>query len=210
MSLREGSEIYNHFVSKNQMRLMDFCDDCVKLLGHDLSHMNIALLNSLHKISMNFLHDDAGIMRINAYDIVAISYSNHQPADGDKVYGLVTSLLQELQNLLEADEDIFDIAAYSLWKLCWIHPYFDGNGRLSRALSYIILTLKLGKSADVFTLPALIMKKEKEYQNLLRQTDLLAGEDYKFDSNKIKPLSQFLSEIYHSAFIDQTYQVVGT
>jgi Fic family protein len=41
------------------------------------------------------------------------------------------------------------LAAYALWRLNWIHPFADGNGRASRILSYVILSLK----SDLF-LPA--------------------------------------------------------
>jgi len=31
-----------------------------------------------------------------------------------------------------------------MWRLNWIHPFSDGNGRTSRALSYAVLCIKLG------------------------------------------------------------------
>lgn len=31
------------------------------------------------------------------------------------------------------------LAAYVMWRLNWIHPFEDGNGRTSRAVSYIVL-----------------------------------------------------------------------
>jgi Fic family protein len=31
-----------------------------------------------------------------------------------------------------------------MWRLNWIHPFTDGNGRTSRALSYALLNIKLG------------------------------------------------------------------
>src|SRR6266853_5258086 len=36
------------------------------------------------------------------------------------------------------------LAAYALWKLNWIHPFTDGNGRTARAISYLLLCLRLG------------------------------------------------------------------
>src|SRR5437660_648445 len=47
-----------------------------------------------------------------------------------------------------ADEDLKDalhLAAYLMWRLNWIHPFRDGNGRTSRAVSYLILTIRLGQ-----------------------------------------------------------------
>lgn len=41
-------------------------------------------------------------------------------------------------------ESAADLAAFVLWKLNWIHPFVDANGRTARALSYLTLNLKLG------------------------------------------------------------------
>ncbi|MDE3175721.1 MAG: Fic family protein, partial [Pseudomonadota bacterium] len=38
----------------------------------------------------------------------------------------------------------FYLSAYAMWRLNWIHPFTDGNGRTSRALSYALLNIKLG------------------------------------------------------------------
>jgi Fic family protein len=37
----------------------------------------------------------------------------------------------------------FHLAAYVMWKLNWIHPFPDGNGRTSRVSSYIVLCTSL-------------------------------------------------------------------
>ena len=35
------------------------------------------------------------------------------------------------------------LAAHVLWKMNWIHPFADGNGRTARAVSYAVLSIKL-------------------------------------------------------------------
>ena len=35
------------------------------------------------------------------------------------------------------------VAAYVLWRICWIHPFDDGNGRTARAASYFVLCQRL-------------------------------------------------------------------
>lgn len=34
--------------------------------------------------------------------------------------------------------------SYILWRLNWIHPFADGNGRTSRAVSYLVLSVRTG------------------------------------------------------------------
>ncbi len=40
--------------------------------------------------------------------------------------------------------DALHLAAYLMWRLNWIHPFVDGNGRTSRAISYLALCVRLG------------------------------------------------------------------
>ena len=36
------------------------------------------------------------------------------------------------------------LGAYIMWRLNWIHPFADGNGRTSRILSYVVLSIRAG------------------------------------------------------------------
>ncbi len=35
-----------------------------------------------------------------------------------------------------------DLAAYGLWRLNWIHPFIEGNGRTARAICYYLLCVR--------------------------------------------------------------------
>jgi Fic family protein len=37
-----------------------------------------------------------------------------------------------------------ELAAYGLWRLNWIHPFIEGNGRTARAASYYLLCVRSG------------------------------------------------------------------
>jgi len=37
-----------------------------------------------------------------------------------------------------------ELAAYGLWRLNWIHPFVEGNGRTARATCYYILCVRSG------------------------------------------------------------------
>jgi Fic family protein len=43
-----------------------------------------------------------------------------------------------------ATDEPYSLAAFALWRLCWIHPFEDGNGRTARAVAYHIICVKLG------------------------------------------------------------------
>jgi Fic family protein len=52
----------------------------------------------------------------------------------------------EVQSLCEYINDNWQstvhLAAYVLWKMNWIHPFADGNGRTARAVSYVVLSIR--------------------------------------------------------------------
>jgi Fic family protein len=37
-----------------------------------------------------------------------------------------------------------ELAAYGLWRLNWIHPFIEGNGRTARAACYFLLCVRSG------------------------------------------------------------------
>jgi Fic family protein len=37
-----------------------------------------------------------------------------------------------------------ELAAYGLWRLNWIHPFIEGNGRTARAICYYLLCVRSG------------------------------------------------------------------
>ena len=64
------------------------------------------------------------------------------------------------------------LAAYVMWRLNWIHPFTDGNGRTSRAVSYLVLCIRLkvllpGK----VTIPEQIEQDRTPYYRALEQAD---------------------------------------
>ena len=36
------------------------------------------------------------------------------------------------------------LSAYVMWRINWIHPFTDGNGRTARATSYLVLSVGTG------------------------------------------------------------------
>jgi Fic family protein len=37
-----------------------------------------------------------------------------------------------------------ELAAFGLWRLNWIHPFIEGNGRTARAMCYFLLCVRSG------------------------------------------------------------------
>ena len=64
------------------------------------------------------------------------------------------------------------LAAYVLWKMNWIHPFADGNGRTARAVSYVVLSIKLDSILPgTPTIPDQIAANKQPYYKALEAAD---------------------------------------
>jgi Fic family protein len=84
------------------------------------------------------------------------------------------------------------LAAYCLWRLNWIHPFTDGNGRTARALCYLVLCVSLGyKLPGANTIPDQISKDKSPYYKALESADL----ECKNERVDLSQLQDYLSEL---------------
>lgn len=71
------------------------------------------------------------------------------------------------------DKNAVHLCAYVLWKLNWIHPFSDGNGRTARAAAYVVLSTKLDSLLPGSpTIPEQIAGDKEPYYNALEAADL--------------------------------------
>ena len=64
------------------------------------------------------------------------------------------------------------LSAYLLWRLNWIHPFVDGNGRTSRMDSYMVLSIRMnGMLPGVPTIPEQIAVDKAPYYAALENAD---------------------------------------
>jgi Fic family protein len=87
-----------------------------------------------------------------------------------------------------SESSAIHLAAYSLWRMNWIHPFVDGNGRTARALSYLLLCLKLEcRLPGVKTIPDLISEDKRPYYDALEAADE-RWEDNSLDLHQLENL----------------------
>lgn len=93
----------------------------------------------LHRHAMAGILPSAGSVRKRSD--LDIAGSQHVLPSHSEVPALLSGACAFV-NERPADDPLF-VAAYILWRLCWIHPFEDGNGRTARAVSYLVLSLRL-------------------------------------------------------------------
>lgn len=64
------------------------------------------------------------------------------------------------------------LAAYLMWRVNWIHPFAGGNGRTSRAVSYLVMCSRLGyRVPGTLTIPEQIVANREPYYAALDVAD---------------------------------------
>ena len=72
----------------------------------------------------------------------------------------------------EQSDPVF-LATFVLWRLNYLHPFINGNGRTARAASYFVLCLRAGGWLPGETiLPELLRQNRDEYVAALKHADL--------------------------------------
>jgi len=94
-------------------------------------------------------------------------------------------------------------AAYALWRLNWIHPFEDGNGRTSRALSYVVFSWATAvELPGRVTLPERIQRERNKYYRYLEAADE-AWKNRKRRHNALQQLSGFLHRLVRAQLADR-------
>jgi Fic family protein len=105
----------------------------------DHFELDIATILNLHEHATRDIYNDAGHLRNGP---VHISGTNHEPPP----HGEVPDLVDEMVNYVNENWGAkpLHLCSYLMWRCNWIHPFFDGNGRTTRALSYLVFIASLG------------------------------------------------------------------
>lgn len=125
----------------------------------------------LHKTPMDGIETFAGTYRPGP---VEIGVSSHVPPAAH----LVPSLMEDMctyVNTRWSRRTALHLCAYVMWRMNWIHPFTDGNGRTARVTAYIVLCAKLGHELPgVKTVPEQIAADKRPYYDALESADRAA------------------------------------
>lgn len=121
----------------------------------------------LHRLVLEGISSYAGVFRPAE---IAIKGSKHEPPKAH----LVPELVEELCDYVNANwhKSAIHLSAYTLWRMNWIHPFVDGNGRTARAVSYLVLCVRTGyRLPGTQTIPEQIALNKTPYYGSLESAD---------------------------------------
>jgi Fic family protein len=159
-----------------------------------------SLVLALHREALAGISMFAGNFRPAG---VEIEGSKHEPAGAHQVPELVEDMCDYVNSNWEGSTPLH-LASYIMWRLNWIHPFADGNGRTSRILSYVVLSIRAGALLPGSpTIPDQIVDNRNPYFEALDAADS-AWKEGRVDVSKMEELlaallARQLTGFYQSA-----------
>ena len=122
----------------------------------------------LHQLALDGIHPLAGTYRNTR---VFIGKSDHLPPRHTEVADHVADMCDFVSQNWDEQNAIY-LASYILWRMNWIHPFADGNGRTARIVSYVVLSIKMDSLLPgTPTIPDQIAADKKPYYSALEEAD---------------------------------------
>jgi Fic family protein len=121
----------------------------------------------LNRVAVDGLLASPGAYRLGS---ISISNSRHNPPPPQEVPGHIDNMCAYVEEHWSSTP--VHLSAYLMWRLNWIHPFNDGNGRTSRAVSYLTLCARLGfRLPGTKTIPERIAESKQPYYDALDLAD---------------------------------------
>jgi Fic family protein len=156
--------------AENGLRQFSLAIDIIRAHVKDVERpfkLRAGPILQLHQAALDGLHRLAGTFRNTP---VKIHGSLHQPPDPAFVADEVQAMCEYVNE--NWTKSAVHLAAYVLWKMNWIHPFADGNGRTARAISYVVLSVKLDSLLPgTPTIPEQIASNKEPYYTALEDAD---------------------------------------
>ena len=153
-----------------------------------LSFINQVTICYLHALCMNILIPNAGDYRIVPVRVRKHVTRDYYPPEADQIPRFMKKFVEDLNKKWHSHDHI-QIAAFALWRLNWIHPFENGNGRTSRAFSYFLMSMKEEDNLPVrddHSIDNLLQNKfRREYEQALEEAD----------NGNITPLEKLLEKL---------------
>lgn len=182
----------NWLGQRNLARQYDFMNTSFILWqAHDRPKVSLDFLSELNFYAVHHLSPQPGVLRSKFNYNVKINGSDHVPPPYQEVEAWMADFLLKLHSMYDSELPI-SVAAYALWRLNWIHPFAQGNGRSSRALCYFLICQRYDTWFPGTPLHELIRLNRQEYCDLLKEADKTVNSENMAD---LQPIVNFLERL---------------
>ena len=156
----KGKSLKEHLEAKNHKEALDFLYELI-----DVNKKNIIseyLIKQMHSLVLK--EADSEISGVYRNGDVFISGSDHKPPSGFEVPSKMEKLVKWIKKEQRNYHSI-ELSAILHHKLVAIHPFWDGNGRVSRIIMNIII-MNAG-----YPMAVILKNDRKRYYRVLSEAD---------------------------------------
>jgi Fic family protein len=197
MSVREAenAELFARVQEQNLLRQYDLLTNCIEIgLIKGIEAFDKYTLWTLNAAAVSNIAQFGGRFREQP-----IYVGDHIPPHFDHVPDLVDQFISVVHENWDIIDHPTTLPAYALWRLNWIHPFIEGNGRTARAACYYLICLKQkmllpGKK----TVPERIREDREPYYDALQEADRHWA-DGQFN---VDALAGYLAELLEAQLLD--------
>lgn len=148
-----------------------------------------SVLLNLNRCAIEGLDAYAGVWRPAG---IEIGQSGHTPPGGHLVPELVEEMCDYVNDRWSTHSAVH-LSSFVMWRLNWIHPFTEGNGRTSRAASYLVMCCKSNTLLPgTETIPEQIVANRAPYYNALESADEAYKRLGKFTDETVKEMEKLV------------------
>jgi Fic family protein len=188
MALRKSDnpDIYARIEEKNLLRQYDLLTNCIEIgLIRGIDAFDKYTLWSLNAAATANIAQHGG-----RYREQPIYVGNHIPPHFERVSHFMDQFISDVHENWDILTGPTEMAAFALWRMNWIHPFVEGNGRTARAACYYLICLRAGTLLPgTKIVPERIRENRPAYYSALQYSDRAWAEGH-FD---VSELSNYLN-----------------
>ncbi len=164
---REDQELYDRITEANLIRQYDLLTNCIEIgLKQGGRVFDKYMLWDLNHVAVANISQFGGRFREEP-----IYVGTHKPPHFRDVSELMDQFISTIHENWY-NWTFTELAAYGLWRLNWIHPFIEGNGRTARAACYYLLCVRSGGLiGGRKIIPERIREDRKPYYAALQAAD---------------------------------------
>jgi Fic family protein len=137
---KDDPEFFTKIQEHNLLRQYDLLSNCIEIgLRKGIEAFDKYTLWALNYAAVANIAQFGG-----RYREEPISIGTHTPPHFKDVPNHMDRFFSLVHEIWTIETHPTVLAAYALWRLNWIHPFVEGNGRTARAACYYLLCMKQG------------------------------------------------------------------
>lgn len=197
MSVREqdNPDLYFRVQEQNLLRQYDLLTNCIEIgLEKGIEAFDKYTLWALNYAAVSNIAQFGG-----RYRQEPIYVGDHIPPHFDRVSDEMDRFFSLVHENWTTMTHPTQLAAYALWRLNWIHPFVEGNGRTARAACYYLICMRHGAILPGRKIvPERIRENRESYYAALKSADR-AWNDGHFD---VRELAAYLQGLLRDQLAD--------